>query len=130
VALGVLQLGFLADQARTRQIRYEAIERSLAEIARRSDLPVPGTLMTDHPMWLATITGKPAIALPDEDPASVQALGRQFGTNWLVVIEERGRYPGVLLEDSASDCLVAEPLPLVEAGEPAWLFRLAETCPG
>ena len=80
------------------------------------------------PMWLATVTGTPAIALPDEDLASLQALGERFGTDRLVVMDERGRYPGALLAPASADCLSDGPIQLGDPERPAWLFRLAETC--
>lgn len=130
VALGMslLQLGFIGEQGRARQERYEAIAASLSDLASRSGGTAPGTLMTDHPMWLATVTGMPAIALPDEEPASVLALGQRFGTDWLVVVDERGRYPAALLETAAAGCLAADPQALGDDDQPAWLFRLAEAC--
>jgi hypothetical protein len=79
-------------------------------------------------MWLASLTGGPAIALPDEEPGSVMALGERFGTDWLVVIDDRGRYPAVLLEGAGSRCLAGAPVPLGDAGRPAWLFRFGEGC--
>jgi hypothetical protein len=128
VSLSVLQLGFLSDQTRSRQERYEAIARSLSDVATANMGERPGTIMTDHPMWLATVTGQPAIALPDEDPSSVVSLARRFGTDWLVVIDERGRYPAALLGAEGSDCLSAEPQALGTDGDRAVLFQLAETC--
>jgi hypothetical protein len=128
VTMSLLQLGFLGDQTRARQERYEAIASSLSDIAGEAGDAAPATLMTDHPMWLATVTGQPAIALPDEDPSSVLALGERFGTDWLVVIDERGRYPGALLDATGSGCLAADPQALGVDGDPARLFRLADGC--
>jgi hypothetical protein len=126
--MSVLQLGFLGDQTRSRQERFEAIARSLSEIAGEAGDAAPGTLMTDHPMWLATVTGQPAIALPDEDPSSVLALAERFGTDWLVVVDERGRYPAALLGAAGATCLTADPQPLGVDGDPAVLFQLAGAC--
>jgi hypothetical protein len=128
VGMSALQLGILGEQTRARQERFAAIAESLAGIADRSGDATPATLITDHPMWLATITGRSAIALPDEDPSSVLELGRRFRTDWLVVIDERGRYPGALLRPEASACLEADPLPLGADGDQARLFRLADAC--
>ena len=57
------------------------------------------------------------------------ALADRFGTDWLVVIDERGRYPAALLEGPGvglpgrrTDAAWAMP------SDPAWLFRLADTC--
>jgi hypothetical protein len=128
VSMSVLQLGLLGDQTSVRQERYEAIASALAEIASEAGDAAPSTLMTDHPMWLATVTGQPAIALPDEDPASVLALAERFGTDWLVVIDERGRYPGALLDPAGQDCLAANPERLGIDGDTAMLFVLADMC--
>jgi hypothetical protein len=56
------------------------------------------------------------------------ALGDRFGTDWLVVIDDRGRYPAALLEGPGSACLAAAPTRLGDAERPAWLFRLSDRC--
>ena len=68
--------------------------------------------------------------LPDEDLTSVQALGHRFETRWLVVLDERGRYPEALLGNDSSGCLDDEPVAIGDPEQPAWLFRLARTCSG
>jgi hypothetical protein len=128
LAMGVLQVTLLASQSDARRLRYESIGRSLAEVAARTGPRAPGTLITDHPMWLSTVTGRPAIALPDEAPAAVMALGDRFGTDWLVVVDDRGRYPAALLEGPGSACLAAAPTRLGDAERPAWLFRFSDRC--
>jgi hypothetical protein len=80
-------------------------------------------------MWLADATGGRAIALPDEDIASVAELGRVFGTDWVVVVDERGRYPAALLDPAARPCLRSEPRLLETGASEAWLFQLDDTCP-
>jgi hypothetical protein len=128
LAMGVLQVSLLASQSDARHLRYEAIGRSLTEATERAGPAAPGTLITDHPMWVAMLTGQPAIALPDEEPASVMALGDRFGTDWLVVIDDRGRYPAALLEGNGRACLATAPTPLGDPDRPAWLFRLGDGC--
>ncbi len=83
-----------------------------------------GPVITDHPMWIADALGVPALALPDEPPANIVALAREFGAGWLLVLDERGRYPGVLL-GAPSPCLVEEPVPTVEG---AHLLRIVPGC--
>ena len=46
-----------------------------------------------------------------------------------LVVGERGRYPGALLDPAARPCLQGEPLPLDTGGSGAWLFRLDRSCP-
>jgi hypothetical protein len=130
LVMGGLQVQLLADQTRGHERRYRSVAVALADLQAASGTSASATLMTDHPMWLATVTGAPAIALPDEDLASLQALGQRFGTDQLVVMDERGRYPGALLAPGSAGCLSDEPIPLGDPEQPAWLFRLAETCRG
>jgi hypothetical protein len=130
LVMGWLQLDLLAEQTRARETRLTSIASTLAEIGSREAGALPETYMTDHPMWLATVTRTPAIALPDEDPTSLQALSSRFGTDWLVVIDERGRYPDALLDPASRGCLDGTPTQLGDPARPAWLFRLAATCSG
>ena len=124
----VFQLRVFGDQSVATEARYEALGRSLAAVAAEAGDAAPDTIITDHPMWLADVTGGYAVALPDEAVASVIELGRVFDTRWVVVVDERGRYPGALLDPAASSCLASEPTLLGANGTEAWLFRLGETC--
>jgi hypothetical protein len=126
--LGSLQLSLLSSQSVANGERYAALADSLASVAGLEGGDVPGTLITDHPMWLADALGRQAVALPDEDLASLSELSRRFDAPWVVVIDERGRYPEALLGETARGCLAGEPLALDDDVEPAWLFRLAEGC--
>ncbi len=133
VLFTVFQASLLAVQSAGTQERYEALatslERELAGIAAEASVAgAPVAVITDHPMWLAEATGGYGLALPDEAPASLIELGRQFDTHWVVVVDERGRYPEALLDPAARSCLAADPLALDAAGTEAWLFRLAEGC--
>jgi hypothetical protein len=83
-----------------------------------------GPVITDHPMWVSDALGVPALALPDEPPANIVRLAREFGARWLLVLDQRGRHPGVLL-DAPSPCLVEEPLASVEG---AHLLRIVPGC--
>ena len=70
-------------------------------------------LISDHPIWLADALGQPVIALPDESPADVATLAADFGSSYLVVFDERGDYPAVLLDGPAAACFDgAEPYAL------------------
>ena len=124
----VFQLRVFGDQSVATEARYEALGRSLAAVAAEAGDAAPDTIITDHPMWLADVTGGYAVALPDEAVASVIELGRVFDTRWVVVVDERGRYPGALLDPAASSCLASDPTLLGANGTEAWLFRLGETC--
>jgi hypothetical protein len=129
VLFTIFQVRVFGDQAAHTQERYQALARSLAASAATVGERPASVYITDHPIWLAEATGGYAIALPDEDIASVIELGRVFGTDEVVVVDERGRYPGALLDPAARSCLREAPVRL-EAGETgAWLFRLAERCP-
>lgn len=122
------QVMLFGAQAEDKQARIESVASSLAEVAAATGRAVPETLITDHPIWLASATGGYAIALPDESLASVHELASVFGAPWIVVIDERGRYPEALLSDDARACLASGPTPLDGPAAGAWLFELAETC--
>ena len=126
--LGVVQLGLLSRQAGERQRQMEAVAWSLRDVAEREGLEVPATLITDRPMWLADVLERDAVALPDEGLAAIMQLSRQFAAPWVVIIDERGRYPAALREETARGCLVDAPVELSGAARSAWLFRLAEAC--
>lgn len=126
--LAFLQLGLLADQSSRKQARYEALAESIVAVAESHGVELPDTLITDHPMWLAEATGGYAVALPDEDLSSIMALSQHFAAPWVVVIDERGRYPDALLEGSARSCLDEDPVELLSDTGSAWLFRLADGC--
>ena len=117
-----------AAQSRETQERYTALAASLQAAARESGQPLPTTIITDHPMWLAGAVDRYAIALPDEEPAAILELGRLFDAPWVVVIDERGRYPDALLGPPGRACLDADPQSLDVGGGDAWLFRLAAEC--
>ena len=110
------------------EARFETLAASLAATAEAAGQELPATFITDRPMWLAGTTERYALALPDEDIESILELGDAFGTRWLVVADERGRYPDVLLDPANRACLVAEPTSLQAPGGDAWLFLLADEC--
>jgi len=126
--LGWFQLGLLAERASAQQARYDDIAAGISATAESAGLLVPATLITDHPMWLAEALDRRAVALPDEGLASIMALSRTFEAPWLVVVDERGRYPSALLDGSTDGCLAGPPVRITTSDSPAWLFRLAEQC--
>lgn len=132
VSMALLMTGFqvalFGTQSRDRQAQIVAVASSLEEVAAERGVELPATIITDHPMWLADATGGYAIALPDEEVASVQELAELFDAPWVVVIDERGRYPEALLTDGARACLGADPTPLEAAKTEVWLFELALSC--
>jgi len=132
VSMALLMTGFqvmlFGQQSSARQDQIAAVAASLERVADERGQEQPSTLITDHPMWMAAATDGYAIALPDEDIASVQELAERFGAPWVVVIDERGRYPEALLTEEARGCLTADPLPLDVPETEAWLFELAPAC--
>lgn len=132
VSLGVLftllQVRLAASQSLEFRARFESLAGSLRSVVEAEGVPMPTTLITDRPMWVAEATGRHAVALPAEDVDSLLELGRVFDTSWLVVVGERGPYPGALLRREARVCLDHEPTPLEAGGDQAWLFRLANDC--
>ncbi len=117
-----------ARQSGEAESRYATLAASLQAAAEAAGEALPDTLISDHPMWLAQALDGYAIALPDEEPASVVELGRVFEAPWVVVIDERGRYPDALLGAAGRACLSTDPQLLQTERGDAWLFRLAAEC--
>jgi hypothetical protein len=125
----VFQVRLFGSQSTDAQTRYAALGESVARVTAAADSGPAATFITDHPMWLAEATGSYAVALPDEDIDALVELGARFDTDWVVVVDERGRYPAALLEPTAAACLAAEPVALEDGAAGAWLFRLRGACP-
>ena len=100
--------------------------RSPTMMGRLSRPPSSPTIRCGSPRRLE----RDAIALPDEDLASVAALSRRFEAPWLVIVDERGRYPASLLAPAARACLAGPPVALEPGSAPAWLVRLSDDLPG
>ena len=64
----------------------------------------------------------------DEDIEAIVELSAVFEAPWVVVIDERGRFPEALLDDVAAACLSAEPATLPAAEKDAWLFQISAEC--
>jgi hypothetical protein len=116
VPIAVLSVGLAAAGAASEERRMEAVAAAVGRL--------DGPVISDHPMWVADALGVPALALPDEPPANIVALAREFGAGWLLVLDQRGRYPEVLL-DAPLPCLVEEQLASVEG---AHLLRIVPGC--
>lgn len=125
-----LQLLIVARQADALGARYAATAIHLAQLTGSQgdgDRARP-VYLTDHPMWLAEVTGDLAIALADEPFASVVDLARTFGATWIVVLDKDGRYPSELLTPEAARCLMEAPRPIGPADDPVVLARIATEC--
>ena len=134
VLLG-LQVLIVSRQAHTLSDRYASVRGGVEAAASALGEPVPGLVISDHPIWVADALGREAAALPDEGPAALARLARTLGTTWLVVVDERGRYPHDLLSGAGRACLADEPLALGGSADgsngPAgvgWLFFLDAHC--
>jgi hypothetical protein len=122
--VAAVQLGAVADSARS-------MERRLAAV--RMALPITGddprsALMSDHPMSVAWVLGRPVMVLPDDAPATLAELARETGVRTLIVFDERAPYPDVLLDPASVTCLAAVPELIGVEDEPAWLFRIDPGC--
>ena len=116
VPIAALAVTLTAAGAAREEDRMEAVAAAVGRL--------DGPVVTDHPMWIANALGVPALALPDEPPANIVRLAREFGAGWLLVLDTRGRYPDVLL-DAPSPCFVEGPLASVEG---AHLLRIVPGC--
>ena len=126
IVLGLLQTVIVARQSRGFAQRYANLAAELIAYGEAAGTGLPDTVITDHPMWLATTLGTSAIALPDEDTDAILELSRTFSAPWLVVVDERGRYPDALI--SGGQCLAADPVRLAVGAQVSWLFVLDDAC--
>lgn len=126
--LGVFQLLVFAAQSREAMETYDEVAAAVGDYAVTEGIEVPTTVISDHPMWIADALGNNAIALPDEDLESILSLSAVFDAPWLIVVDERGRYPDALLDGATGSCLAGQPVALTDDEEPVWLFRLDPGC--
>jgi hypothetical protein len=63
-----------------------------------------GPIISDQPVRLSEALRRTTIVLPDEQPAVVWQLARRFQAPDVVILGERGRYPGALLRDASAGC--------------------------
>lgn len=132
----LLQITALSGQARTQAARIAAVASALVEGGyldeggeQRTATEYGAAVISDHPIWLAEALRRPAIALPDETPAQVAGLAREFGMPIVAVIDDRGRYPETWLRAPAGGaCLDGPPRPISIPDGTAWLFSLDSGC--
>ncbi len=122
--VAAVQLSAVIDSATSMERRLAAVQ---AALSLAGDDP-GGLVMSDHPMSLAWVTGRPAMVLPDDPPTTLAELARETGVRTLVVFDERGPYPAVLLDPTSNACLTTAPERIGDADEPAWLFRIDPGC--
>ena len=124
VTMTAFQLLSAGAQAKQRD-RQVAAAAAVVSHALAPDGSTP--IITDHPIWLSDALGVPALALPDEDAASVVDLARAFGARAVVILDSDVRNPAALAADG-SGCL--EPLPVSTLTDlPALtVFTIAEAC--
>lgn len=127
----LIQLASVRGSALDMERRIEAVARALDATAATADDPVAdgaAPLVSDHPMSLAWVLERPVLVLPDDPPAILGELARATGARQLVILDERGRYPEVLLHPTGLTCIAEPPVRIGLADAPAWLFRLDATC--
>jgi hypothetical protein len=124
VPIALVQLASVAGSAGTFERRLQAVRVAL-EV---SGVPADGPIMSDHPMSLSWILDRPVMVVPDDPPGTLAELARDTGATTLVVFDERGRYPEILLTPIGPPCLADDPQQIGLADDPAWLFRIDPTC--
>jgi hypothetical protein len=131
IPVTLIQLTSVRGSASQMERRIEAVSLALDAATRADGDAAAGTtapLVSDHPMSLAWVLERPVLVLPDDPPAALGELARMTGARHLVLFDERGRYPEVLLHPMGPTCLAAAPMRVGLVDEPAWLFRLDPGC--
>jgi hypothetical protein len=105
VAMTLLQVTLAGAQAATRQHQIAAVAATLSDngFATAGTAPV----ITDRPLWLADALGTPTLVMPQNGAASVAAVARAFGAQYVVIVD--GPLPGATGAETAP-CF--EPLPI------------------
>jgi hypothetical protein len=116
--LAVVTIQSLAGQADREASRQAAIRAAFASLD-----DARGGVITDHPMWVAASTGRDAVALPDEGPDAILRLAADARADWLLVLDQRGRYPAALLGASVA-CLTKTEIAVFDAD----LWRIDPGC--
>jgi len=127
----LIQVASVRSSALDMERRIEAVAVALESGAAAADDPaadLAAPLMSDHPMSLAWVLERPVLVLPDDPPATLGELARLTGARQLVILDERGRYPEVLLHPTGATCTVGAPVRVGLAQDPAWQFRLDPGC--
>lgn len=125
----VLTMSSIGSLARDTQARYAALPEALA--AAGVPLEAKGAVVTDFPIWYATALQRPALALPEESPASVLSLAHRFDAGLVIVQDDGTRHlPGELAAGApGATCFREVPLP-VASGSPLAKTRVYEVvCP-
>jgi hypothetical protein len=109
VPLALVTIQSLAGQAAREASRQAAIGAAFASLD-----DARGGVITDHPMWVAASTGRPAVTLPDEGTDAILQLAADAQADWLLVLDQRGRYPAALLGASVP-CLTKTDIAVPDA---------------
>lgn len=131
VPVTLITLASVRGSALDMERRVGAVARALDASAASAtdpaaDLAAP--LVSDHPMALAWVLERPVLVLPDDPPVVLGELARTTGARQLLILDERGRYPEVLLHPTGLTCVAEPPRRVGLAERPAWLFRLDPGC--
>jgi hypothetical protein len=118
VPLAVVTIQSLAGQADREAARQAAVKAAFASLGEAG-----GAVITDHPMWVAASTGRYAVALPDEGTDAIRRLAADARADWLLVLDQRGRYPAALLGMS-DPCLTKTEIAVPDAD----LWRIDPGC--
>ena len=99
VPLAAVSVAAVSGGARDVATDYEL----LPVVMERAGVPLAdaGPVITDFPVWLAESQRVPALALPEESPASVLDLARRFGSHLLLLRTGDDReWPAILGTDA------------------------------
>jgi len=111
VPVAAISVGAIGAVSREAEQRYADLQPRLAAAGL-----APGTagpIVADFPIWVAESYRTSTLALPDESPASVLDLARNFGARTLVVTDTHGRWPHVL-DARGPDAACFRPLDLAD----------------
>jgi hypothetical protein len=90
---------------------FAVIERQLASADLGPDVPPTAPVITDYPIWLPYVTGRPGRALPFEEPSSVADRAYHLDAKLVGVVSREHPFPGrVAAGAPGSDCFQAVPL--------------------
>ena len=100
-----ISVASIASVGREVEARYTALGARLTAAGLPPASAAP--IIADFPIWTAWSLQVPTLGLPDESPASVLDLARQFDAHVLVVSGSHGIWPGVLAQGgSDASCFV------------------------
>ena len=109
IPLAAFQLVSASRQAADEQAQIRSIAVQLPAALAAAGVAAEAPVITDRPIWLSDSLGRPALALPDESPNVVLRLARDFGARSVVIVEERGAYPGALRDPANASCFTELP---------------------